>query len=152
MVVEPPVAGAAVRVVELDNDSAVDHIEDWGYYRDIPADEHDHSKFFTFGPHVIWWLNRNVLCSETELSLHICVEPGHRRRLYGRKLLYAFQIVAELLRARRLITWMPKDSPVTQYLGRMGWVLLPDRGADGLEAWSVALGTGGPDGEFYEGE
>lgn len=142
-----------MRVVQLDNASAVDHIEDWGYYREIPADEHDHSKFFTFGRHVIWWLNRSVRCAPDELSLHICIEPGWRRgRVYGRKFPYAVATVAELLLARRLITWLPKDDPVARYLGRLGWVLLPDRGADGLEAWSVALGTGGPDGEFYEGE
>jgi len=141
-----------MRVVQLDNGSAVDHVEDWGYYREIPADEHDHSRFFTYGPHVIWWLNRNVHCAADELSLHICVEPGWRRKIYGRKLLYAFMVCAELLHAKRLTTWMPKGSPVTQYLARMGWGLLPDREADGLEVWSVALGTGGPDGEFYEGE
>lgn len=132
-----------MRVTELDGHQAAQVVDDWGYPRALDAAEVNHSKWFSYGPHVVWWLNRNVLHKDRELSLHICIDPAFRGRVYGRKFLYAVEIVGELLHAERLVSWMPKDSPTEGYLARMGWQEVPLRSTQTLAAWVRELGGEG---------
>ena len=128
-----------MRIRELDGEHASIVLEDWGYFRSIPVDEIVCSKWFGFGGHVIWWLNRNVWHAGGEVALHICSDPRFRNKIFARKLTYAIEIVAELLGAARLVTWLEPDALVAGYLGRLGWEVLPDRSHDGLVAWAREL-------------
>lgn len=128
-----------MRVVELDGEQAARVVADWGYPRAVEVDEINESKWFSYGPHVVWWLNRYADHVGRELALHICVDPAQRRRIYPRKLLYAFEIVAEMLHADRLLTWLEPGAVAGAFLARMGWEVLPDRGRGDLVAWSKPL-------------
>ena len=127
-------------VRELNGEQAARVVEDWDYPRVVGTDEVVHSRWFSFGESVVWWLNRNVHHTDRELALHICSDPNSRGRVYARKLLYAIDVVAELMGAERLVTWLEPGAPVAYYLARMGWQVLPDRVADGLVAWGRELG------------
>lgn len=128
-----------MRVVELNGEQAARVVRDWGYFRPIDDAEVVHSKWFGFGGHVVWWLNRNAWHEGGEVALHICSDPRFRNKIFARKLLYGIEIVAELMGADRLLTWLEPDALVAGYLGRLGWEVLPERSRDGLVAWARAL-------------
>jgi hypothetical protein len=124
-------------ILQLEANSAAKAVSEWHYPRAINPAEIEHAKWFSYGEHLVWWL---MPLGHGDWALHLCIEPGHRRRVYGRKLTYAFEILAEILRGDRLLAWL-LFTEVEVYVARLGWQREPM--LDGVfegRAWYKLLG------------
>ena len=99
----------------------------WGYPREISGEEAEGSVWLRYGSAVVVWFMIDTECEVGEVRVHFCVEPSSRRRVYGRELLSAVYVVAQLLPLDspalqlRALPCGPQAEEVTGYLRRMGW-------------------------------
>lgn len=91
--------------------------ESWGYYRAVEPHEWEAGLWFRYGPHLLWWM---VGWEDGWVNVHVCVQPRHRRRIYGRELLTLMRLAAMLVGAVGMRAHGVSDE-VADYLRRMGW-------------------------------
>ena len=129
------------RVMEIDREWAAAKVAEWGYPRRVSADERERSKWFAYGASVIFWFDQCLPC---EVALHLIVEPRARGRLglYVLKLVVAWDVIAELMNAARIIAWLPPGDHIEGLVSRLGWSLLdPTVAGPGRRAWVRHLPT-----------
>lgn len=127
------------RVTEIDAEWGRAKALEWGYNRPIEDGERDRSRWFAYGASLIFWFDRVLPC---EVALHVCVAPHARRRVYARKLVYAFDIIAEWLGAARIIGWFVPGEEAEGLVERLGWRLLdPSASGPGHRCWVRDLPT-----------
>lgn len=137
------------RIVEVDREWAADRARAWAYPREITPEEIERSRWFSYGSWVIFWFDRCLPC---EVTLHVVVEPMRRGRVYPRKLLYAFDVIAELLGAARIVGWFDPGSHAEGIVRRLGWQLLDTTTSGRSRAWVRNLPTIEPSEECHDGE